>query len=122
MRLRNFCSANHCFTHANAASSSFTVIDNVVWPTNQYQSRLGIARKYAPRAPMIMSSNPPEANWFWPPSTCFRNSSICIYKLFRNDDFRFVLLLRLLFLFYFCESDLAIHVFGANDPRDLFHV
>ena len=62
MRLRNFCSANHCFTQWKAASSSFTVIDMVVWSTNQCQMRAGIARMYAPIAPMTISSNPPEAN------------------------------------------------------------
>jgi len=80
MRCKNFCSTNHCLTQWKAASSSFTEIDMVVWSTNQCQIRFGIARMYAPSAPMIMSSNPPEANWFWPPSTCLRNSIMSFFN------------------------------------------
>ena len=76
IRLRNCCSRNHSFTHTNAASSSFTVIISVVCSTNHSQIRSGMARRYTLTPPMIISSNPPEANWFWLPKTCFRNSNI----------------------------------------------
>ena len=62
IRFRNFCSRNHSFTHANAASSSVTVIIIVVWRTSQYQIFCGMARRYTLTPPMIMSSRPPEAN------------------------------------------------------------
>src|SRR6267154_5643804 len=70
---------------------------------------------------MIISSNPPEANWFWPPKTCFRNSNICVERLFGRHDLHLVVLLVVRFLIL-CESDLAIHIFSANDPGDFFHV
>jgi len=44
IRLRNFCSRNHSFTHTSAASSSFTVIIMVVWLTIQCQRLSGTAR------------------------------------------------------------------------------
>ena len=79
IRLRNFCSRNHSFTHTNAASSSFTVIIIVVWSTNQYQRASGTARSHTLTPPMIISRSPPEANSFRPLSTCFKTCNIFFF-------------------------------------------
>jgi len=76
-RFRNFCSRNHSLIHSNAVSSSVTVSIIVVWQINHDHRRIGRERRYTPIAPTIISSNPPEANWFCPASVPFTNSKIC---------------------------------------------
>jgi hypothetical protein len=76
IRLTNRCSRNHSLTHPKAASSSFTVIIIVVCSTNHSHAWSGIARSQTPKPPMTMSSNPPEANWFWPVKILFSSSNV----------------------------------------------
>ena len=48
---------------------------------------------------------------------------MCLFAIYlEGDDFCHVVLLLVRRLRFLCESDVAVHIFCADDPGDFFHI